>query len=126
MVWVIFFLGGIICGISIAAIISPAISRAITKFFSAGNRLYAAGIIRIIAGTMLLLLSVRSSLWWFTVIAGLFFAGAGICLFFSPLRRAKELFARIQNKPDNILRLYAFLPLVVWLILLYSLLPALG
>lgn len=126
MVWIVFFFGTVISGVSIAAILSPAISRGIIKFFSVGSRLYAAGIIRIILGTMLLLLSPQAKLWWFTVITGLLLAGAGICLFFSPLRRTKELLARMQNKPDNTLRLYTSLPLVVWIILLYSLLPALG
>lgn len=126
MAWIIVICGIIISGVSIAAIISPAISRGIIKFFSVRSRLYAAGIIRIILGTMLLLLSSQAKLWWFTVITGLLLAGAGIGLFFSPLRRTKELLARMQNKPDNTLRLYTSLPLVVWIILLYSLLPALG
>ncbi|MFH1245449.1 MAG: hypothetical protein V1662_03105 [Candidatus Omnitrophota bacterium] len=125
MAWIIFFCGIIISGICLATILFPVISRNIIKFFSVGNRLYSAGIIRIILGTMILLLSAQAKLWWFTVTIGLLAACSGAVLFFSPLRRAKELLARIQNKPDNLLRIYTSLTLLVWLILLYSLLPAL-
>lgn len=126
MAWIIFLCGIIISGMCLATILFPTISRNIIKFFSVGSRLYTAGIIRIILGTMILLLSPQAKLWWFTVIAGLLTIGSGTALFFSSLRRTKELLARIQNKPDNILRIYTSLTLLVCFILLYSLLPALG
>ena len=123
MALIIFVLGYLAIALCLATLLRPAILRQILNFFFIGSRIYLAGLLRIIVGVLLLILASRARLWWYVVTVGLLAAGSGLSVCFFALRRTKKLLARIKNQSNLTLRLYAFLGLLMWSLLIYSLLP---
>lgn len=124
MVWIVLSLSYLAIACCLVILVVPNWLRTIVSFISFGKRLYIAGLIRIIFGVMLLMLSSCSRFWGFVVIMGLISAAAGFSFFIIALKRTKKLLQRLQNQSDIILRLFAIAGLAIWSLLVYSLLPA--
>ena len=124
MVWIILIAGFVIIAYCLGILIAPNFLRKTVDFFSIGSRLYVAGLLRLVLGVMLLILSTQARFWGYVVIVGLVFSASGLSLFFLALRRIKKILGRLQNQPNFILRLFAITGLTIWVLLIYSLLPA--
>ena len=124
MIWIVLTIGYLAIAMCLAILVVPQVLRRITNFFFIGSRLYVAGGMRIIFGILLLLLASQARFWAYVVMMGLLATAAGISLFFIPLRRTKKLLQRLQQQSNLKLRLFAIIGLVLWVLLVYSLLPA--
>jgi len=124
MAWIILIAGFAKIVYCLAILIAPKILRKTVDFFSIGSRLYVAGLLRLLLGVILLILSTQARSWGYVVIVGLVLSASGLSLFFLALRRIKKILGRLQNQPNFILRLFAITGLTIWVLLIYSLLPA--
>lgn len=124
MVWIVLTIGSLAIALCLAILIVPKLLGKVADFFSIGSRLYLAGVIRLAAGVILLILATQARFWGYVVTVGLFAAASGLSLFFFPLKRTKKLLSRLQNQSNLMLRLLTTLALVIWALLIYALLPA--
>ncbi|MFH1046586.1 MAG: hypothetical protein V1727_06475 [Candidatus Omnitrophota bacterium] len=124
MVWLILTLGSIIVIADLAIMALPKLFRLAIDLLAIGSRLYLVGIVRIIAGIMLLILAPQARLWWYVVIFGLICTASGCSIFFLPLRRTKKLFSRLQHQSHLAIRLWTALSLLLWIFLFYALTAA--
>ncbi len=124
MVWIILIAGFAIIIYCLVLLAAPKLVRRMIDFFSVGSRLYAAGLIRLLLGVMLLLCSAQSKCWGFVIAMGLLASAGGISVFFLALRRTKKLLTRLRNQSDLALRLFVLVGLIIWAALVCCFLPA--
>ncbi len=124
MIWFVLVAGFLAIALWLIILVRPRCLRKIIDFLSIGSRLYLAGVLHLVIGIMLLILAKEVRLWGYVVITGLLAAASGFSIFFFALKRTKKLLCRLQHQSSLILRLYAIIALVLWVFLVYALLPA--
>ena len=124
MAGIVVIVGTLAVSYCLATLIVPNSLRRFIDFLCIGSRLYLAGLLRLVLGVLLLILSSQARFWGYVVTLGLFSAASGASVFFFALRRTKKLLRRLQHQSNLTLRLFAIIALAIWAVLVYSLLPA--
>lgn len=124
MAGIVVIAGTLAISYCLVTLIVPNSLRRFIGFLCIGSRLYLAGLLRLVFGVLLLILSSQARFWGYVVTLGLVSAASGASVFFFALRRTKKLLRRLQHQSNLTLRLFAIIALTIWAVLVYSLLPA--
>lgn len=111
----------IIFTIGAVFIINPALIKSFIEFARVGKRYYIGGIIRLVFGAVYLLAASRSKCPWLIFAFGILFIIVGILIFALGEQKIKQILNWLYEKPLSKLRFMAIIPIVIGLVLIFSL-----
>ncbi|MDP8261771.1 MAG: hypothetical protein P9M13_00530 [Candidatus Ancaeobacter aquaticus] len=109
----------IIC-FGITFVISPKMLKKFVLNMKEGNKLYTIGVIRIFVGTILLLSASNCKWEGVIIVIGILLLIGGISIFAMGLERCRNVLDWYQERSEPFLRLVACLPILVGILILYS------
>ncbi len=113
--------GIFVIGIGIVYLLNPKIFKPFVNFWIQGNRLYIAGVLRLLIGAIILLSASSQCRWAGVVIGvGILILAGGIIIFILGLAKMKSIISWLNNRPLLILRLIGLITLAVGALLIYS------
>lgn len=114
------FIGIFIVSMGITILLSPSTMKKIIIFWKQGKRLYAAGILRLLIGIILLLAASQCRLVGVVVWLGILTLIGGIIIFALGLQKIKSFLDWWSKKPPLLLRLWGVIALAIGALLIYS------
>jgi hypothetical protein len=119
MINVIRLIGIICCGFGISSLFRPAILKKFLRFFKEGKRLYLAGLVRLVIGSIFLSGAPNCKIPAVLAILGLIIGISGILIFLFT-DRIKVLLNYIEPKPTWLFHLFSILIFGFGVLVLYS------
>ena len=98
-------IGLLVAAFGLTIFVSPQFTQKVFNFFREGKRIYWAGVIRTVAGLVLLLASGQSPIPVAVMAVGVLFLLSGIIVFLCDLERLKSFLVHYSEMPALILRL---------------------
>ncbi len=112
---------GVFIGVvGVIFILNPKSLKQFVAFMKQGKRIYAAGVLRLLFGIILLQAASRCQSVMIITLLGILFIIAGVLIFAFPLQKIKTRLDALSAKPLLTLRLVSFIPLIIGLLILYS------
>jgi len=104
----------------IVLVLSPEIFKKVMVYFKEGNRIYGAGVIRILLGCVLLIASPQCRWTIFMVVIGIFFILAGCLIFTLGLKKSKSILNAWEKKLGAMMPLTGLVPITLGILLLFA------
>lgn len=104
----------------IVLVLSPEIFKKVIAYFKEGNRIYRAGVIRILLGCILLIASPQCRWTVFTIVIGIFFVLAGCLIFILGLKKSKSILNMWEKKLGVMMPLTGLIPITLGIFLLFA------
>ncbi|MFZ5801583.1 MAG: hypothetical protein ACOY3K_00510 [Candidatus Omnitrophota bacterium] len=120
MLLVVKLIGILMTVFGVCLILKPEWIRRIAEYVKEGKRIYGAGVVRIVCGT-LLFLGAGACRWpKFVVLIGILFVLSGAVIFFIKPERQQALFQWWLDRPMEVLRYMAIVPLSLGVLVLLA------
>lgn len=100
--------------------INPAFARKMMSFWKEGNRIYMAGVMRLLFGAIFLMAARQCRLEGVIFILGILMLLGGALIFIMGPKRTKAIIEKVQEKPDSFLRPMSIVILVFAVLIIYS------
>ncbi|MFH1339296.1 MAG: hypothetical protein ABIH40_05595 [Candidatus Omnitrophota bacterium] len=113
-------IGLIIVGMGAIVLLNPATMRWLIAFWKEEKRLYAAGLLRLLLGIILLLAAPQCKQTAVVTVLGILILIGGILIFLLGLEKTKSILEWWNKKPPAALRLMGLVTLAIGLLLFYS------
>lgn len=120
MVLLVKVIGIVIAGIGFMSVMNPALIRRMLKFWRAGRRIYAGGIVRIVFGAVFLFAASRSGIPAVLYTIGILSFTGGVLIFVWKLEKAKAMLDWWDKRPDTVLRVIALFALLIGALIVSS------
>jgi len=101
-------------------LLRPDITKNILNFFGQGNRIYIAGVARIVLAVVFLLAARECDITWVIATFGILFLISGLSIFMIGAEKLKSMLRWLQNKPALLLRAMALATLALGAVIIYS------
>ncbi|MDD5455344.1 MAG: hypothetical protein PHW62_07630 [Candidatus Ratteibacteria bacterium] len=113
-------IGILIAVFGIALVLSPKTFKKVMTYFKEGNRIYWAGIIRIVFGGILLIASPHCRWTAFIVIVGILFLLAGGVIFVLGLKKSKDILDICEKKLGAMMPLAGLIPVTLGILIIFA------
>ena len=113
-------IGVVFVGMCILYLLKPEILRSILAFFKFGNRLYIAGVIRLIFAVVFLLAARECKVQWLIFAFGILFLLSAIMVFVLGPKKLVGMLNWYQKQPALVLRITAVTGMILGAIILYA------
>jgi len=113
-------IGILITGMGIIIFFIPDFLKRMVAFWEKGNRLYAAGVLRIAFGVILLLSASQCRLVGVVIALGILFLIGGIFIFALGPEKLKAIIRHFIGIAPIAIRLLAILPILIGALLIYA------
>lgn len=120
MLFVIGFIGIFIAAIGLGFMSSPNMFKQFIAFFGRGKRLYLAGMLRFLIGTILLTTALRCQRPAIIIAFGVLFIIGGVLIFALGLEKVKSILSWWDKKPALTMRLMGLLAFLIGVLLVYA------
>ena len=113
-------IGAVIMGMGLTIAINPAMFKAMLNFWKTGNRVYVAGVMRLIFGAIFLMAAPHCRLSGVVTILGILVIIGGIMIFVIGPKRILPIFAWWETKPPMVMRFMGLVAVSIGALVLYS------
>lgn len=114
------FIGIVITGMGVGLALNPKVFKVIINFWKQGKKVYIAGIVRLVFGTIFLLIAPACKLPAVISVLGALMIIGGIIIFLIGPVRMQNIFSWWEKKPPLIMRLMGLIALTIGALVLYS------
>ena len=118
MDWVIKIIGIVFVLMAIGCLLKPDVVRRLMEFFSQGNRLYVAGVIRFVLAVVFLVAARECKKPWVIFAFGILFLLSGLLIFLIGPKRLRPIFEWWQKRSNLLLRVLALATLAVGVVVI--------
>ena len=120
MIFVVKAIGIIMLAVGVVLAAKPSLMRAFLDFAKVDKRYYAAGVVRIVFGALLLLSVPKVAYPWVTGVIGALIALTGIVIFFVGENRVHSIMGWAQAKSDDTIRVFPVMCALIGVVLIYA------
>ncbi len=117
---VIKIIGIVIAAAGIVYLLKPDVMKWLMKFFKQGNRIYFAGLLRLVLAVIFLLAARECDITWVIVLFGILFLIGGLLIFVLGPQKIRWILDWYQKQSVLFLRLLALIALAIGAIIIYS------
>ena len=121
MIILVQLLGVIMIGLSIVVLIKPILLRQFISFMSKGKRYYATGIIKLMYGTLFLMVAPQAKFIWLIALLGLEGLVKGAYVLVGNPEKIKSVYNLWFDKSEVAYRIFTMFLIVLWLLVLATL-----
>ena len=117
---VIKIIGIVFVCFAIVFLLKPAVMNYLMEFFKKGQRIYLAGLVRLVLAVVFLLGARECDITWVIVVFGILFLISGLLIFMLGPKKCKSMIDWYQKQSVLLLRVFAVIALAIGAIIIYS------
>ena len=120
MIPLVKLIGIFMASMGITVILNPNVMKKMISFWRQDKRIYLAGLLRALFGTVFLLSVLQARLPVVIYVLGILMLLGALIIFILGLEKVKTILAWWDKKPHSVLRLMAILILAIGVLVIYS------
>jgi uncharacterized protein YjeT (DUF2065 family) len=120
MLIIVRIIGAVISLAGLTFLIRPAPMKKFISYMKEANRIYVIGVLRLVFGAVFILAAPQAGCGAMIMVIGILMVIGGALIFALGRDRVKAVMERYLNMPDSSMRLFAIVPVLLGILILFS------